>query len=361
MSHATPPRIYHWKHGWIPLDSVAAKEVQRTKTPVPKKSPPTALVGVLKNQNQMLKEIDENSGFTYDPKSGRLLQVGKDKGFAIAVPGTETVVGVEKVNADDINRADFARGVAQVIMKHKALIDHGAVVGGWYSPERNQYMVEISQIIPENQKDKAIQLGMDRNQEAIFNLGTGETISTGGTGKLGLIAEVPPPQAKPDEVLSAFKADLTPEELAAIKYYTGPGFKPLNGNLRARRSLTLPVQQRMLALDAAFQKSVTRKNTVVYRGLQSGSWLPRSLPPGSEINDQGYISTAEDPSGSYGGDTRMIIQVPAGTHALDLYGNGISHHPDEKEMLLPRGTTLRVISDVESGSMRTINAEVVAI
>jgi hypothetical protein len=359
VGKASPPaRVYHWKHGWIPLDSVANKAKQGT-TPgkIPQKSPPQPLQGVLRNQAKMLQEIDTNGGFTYDPKRGGLLEVGKDKGFAVAVPGTETVVGVEKVNAEDIHREDFAKGVASVIMKHKALIDRGAVVGGWYSPERNTYMVEVTQILPADKKDIAIQAGIDRKQEAIFDLSTGETISTGGHGDADSVAL---PRNERGELVSSFRSDPTPEEIAAAKYYTGPGYKHMNGPLRARHLLTPTVEHRRAHLDAFLAKSIVRKDTTVYRGVQGGSWLPTNLPPGHEITDLGYVSTAEDPSGSYGGDTRMIIKVPKGFHAVDLYGAGITHHADEKELLLPRGTRLRVISDVESGGMRTINAEAVA-
>jgi len=162
-------RVYHWKHGWIPV-SPEAKAFRAGRGPNPtdvRKVAGADLPSVIKR----------DGGFTYNPRSGGLLEVGKNKGFAVAVPGTEEIVG-----NGDVDRESFARGVATVLMKHRAAIAKGAVVGGWYSPDRDQYMVELTEIHPADDRAGAIRLGRKRNQEAIFDLATGDTIPTGGTG-----------------------------------------------------------------------------------------------------------------------------------------------------------------------------------
>lgn len=206
--------MHHWKHGWIPADAYATMVEKRKTTSVEPKlakmqtskvstkpivaawTPPRGTSmhktrvfksngltpGLVsdksrKNAPSMISSLKENGGFTYDPKKGGLLEVGKHKGFAIAVPGTEEIIG-----SSDISREDFAKGVAAVVTKHHAKIAKGAVIGGWYSEERKQYMVELTEIHPPDDRAGAIRKGKARNQEAIFDLSTGETIPTGGTG-----------------------------------------------------------------------------------------------------------------------------------------------------------------------------------
>jgi hypothetical protein len=187
---AATGKVRHWKHGWIPLDAYARDRV-RGKRPTPPRphsvqvtkrrtpsgaSKPRPTIGRKRTPN-LQAEIEANGGFTYDPKTGGLLKVGEAKGFAVAVPGTEETVGV-----GGVTREAFAHGVAKVVMKHRAAIARGAVLGGWYSPDRNEYMVELTEIHPPDDREGAIRAGRERNQEAIFDLATGETINTGGTG-----------------------------------------------------------------------------------------------------------------------------------------------------------------------------------
>lgn len=307
------------------------------------------IVVATKDQPDLLDAIRKDGGFTYDPKKGGLIKVGEAAGFAVAIPGTEEIIGREKVDGEDVTREDFARGVAAVILKHRDLFDQGAVLGGWYSPERNEYMVEVSQIMSPQDRDGAIQLAKARNQEAVFDLATGEVIITGGTG------DAPVTQT----ALTAFGGKLSPEEIAAAKYYTGPGFAPINGALRAGSTPPPAASFYMSKLDAALGKSVTDKDEIAFRGVWGGDWLPKVFAPGDTISDAGYLSTAVDPAGQYDGDTKMVIRVPKGTHAIDLDGTGLTHHANEKELLLPRGTKMRVVSDLpDVDGKRVINLEV---
>lgn len=186
-------RVRHWKHGWIPISPEAKAfvahrgpnptapkgraKVRRTSTGA---SIPRSVVGRV-NKANLQHEIEANGGFTYDPRTGGVLRVGEAKGFAVAVPGTEHIVG-----EGSVDRETFAKGVAKVIMANRQKIAKGAVLGGWYSPDRGQYMVELTEIHPPDDREGAIRAGIDRNQEAIFDLATGETIPTGGTGDAGL-------------------------------------------------------------------------------------------------------------------------------------------------------------------------------
>lgn len=124
----------------------------------------------------LIKSIHESGGFTFDPRKGGLVRVGDVKGYAVAVPHTEHIVG----QGARVSRAEFVKGVTGVIQKYGPQLAKGHFLGGWYSPERKAYMVELTQVV--KGRNAAVKLGQARNQEGIFDLGTGEYIPTGGTG-----------------------------------------------------------------------------------------------------------------------------------------------------------------------------------
>jgi len=125
----------------------------------------------------LLEAISTNGGFTYDPTTDHLYDGSTPQhGFAIAVPGTEYVLGDAS-----LTREGFAEAFATVVLNNEYYIASGCVVGGWYSTERGVYMVEITDIFDIDRED-AVRIGRLRNQEAIYDLATGEEIPTGGTG-----------------------------------------------------------------------------------------------------------------------------------------------------------------------------------
>lgn len=156
-------KIHHWKHGWIPLDNYA-------RAIVAGKSKKEALLGPM-NTDVLLKEVKEQGGFTFDAKKNSLIHVGDTKGFVVARPGTEEIVG-----HGSVGREEFAQGFANVIEKHYDEIAGGAKIGGWYSSDRDAYMVELSDIYTD--RDTAIKAAQKGHQEALFDIGSGEEIPT---------------------------------------------------------------------------------------------------------------------------------------------------------------------------------------
>jgi hypothetical protein len=121
----------------------------------------------------LLDVIFTDGGFTYDVRSDSLLRVGEATGFMIAIPGTESLLG--PVN---LTRGQFADRFAALVAS--APIGEDTYVGGWLSPERG-YMIELSELHHCDRYD-AVALGVERNQESILDLATGEFIATGGMG-----------------------------------------------------------------------------------------------------------------------------------------------------------------------------------
>jgi hypothetical protein len=117
--------------------------------------------------------ITANGGFTYDPAVGHLITVGETTGYAIAVPGTERLIG-----AEGITREAFAAAFADVVAEYaEAITVDGCVIGGWFSPDRG-YMIELTKIWQTIDRETAIMIGQSSHQDAIFDLATGEEIST---------------------------------------------------------------------------------------------------------------------------------------------------------------------------------------
>ena len=121
----------------------------------------------------VLDSILTDGGFTYDPRSDRLVRVGEATGYMIAIPGTEQLLGPACLTRDEF----VTRFVALV---RRAVVGDGVYVGGWLSPDRG-FMIELSELF-RGDRVSAVRLGALRNQEAILDLGSGELISTGGTG-----------------------------------------------------------------------------------------------------------------------------------------------------------------------------------
>lgn len=100
--------------------------------------------------------------------------------------------------------------------------------------------------------------------------------------------------------------------------------------------------------DAIFDKvpPTTQKIVLSRRMQESGVFPvpPPPLAPGATYTEPGYSSTAKY-TGTWSGSVQMEIRVPPGAKLLDLNHTTGSDHPTESEVLLPRNTKYRVVSD----------------
>lgn len=118
----------------------------------------------------LLDALRTDGGFTFDPSSGRLVNVGERIGWAIARPGTERIIGVT------LDPAAFAGELAVLLDAYAAELADGALIGGWHSPQRDVYMVELTDVYVVGE-GQAVLLGALRGQESVFNLGTGAVVA----------------------------------------------------------------------------------------------------------------------------------------------------------------------------------------
>lgn len=118
---------------------------------------------------------DVTDGFTLDPVTGAFVTAGSRTGYAVAVPGTEQEIPAT------LTPATFAVAVAKLAALYGMAQATGRMLGAWYAPDDGVFMVELTDVL-EVDRVTATGIGEARGQTAIFDLATGETVPTGGTG-----------------------------------------------------------------------------------------------------------------------------------------------------------------------------------
>ncbi|MFQ6392671.1 MFS transporter [Nocardia sp. KC 131] len=83
----------------------------------------------------------------------------------------------------------------------------------------------------------------------------------------------------------------------------------------------------------------------------------------TELTDTGYMSTSAEPGRHVGSPIQIIIYADAGATLLclsSLFDEGVPKSDAEREILIPRGSTLRILTEprVENG-VRTLEAELI--
>jgi hypothetical protein len=143
----------------------------------------------------------------------------------------------------------------------------------------------------------------------------------------------------------------TSEEREAARAYSTFFHRRVNEYLRGEEEADEKVLATIEALDSAIAKRPCSTELALFRGVDGevASYMRRSgLPVGSMITYDSFVSTSADPGWAElfaaipPGGLILKIHVPAGSYALDMAPFAVS--PIEREVLLPRGTRLRVLS-----------------
>lgn len=160
-----------------------------------------------------------------------------------------------------------------------------------------------------------------------------------------------------------------PRTKEALMYYAGPGYKELNGALRARAALEKPTifdpvffgkpDVSIDLIDRAMIKSEPLpRDAVLYRAMAERKSFVKSLQVGAEIEELGYASTTRHkdfaefwPSTDYVRTEKVVLVINAGgSQAVPLYHMDEIAISREGEVLLPRGAKF-IVSKVESASV----------
>lgn len=146
----------------------------------------------------LAEEMRRSGGFTMDihgdaPKAGFAVGVMRDRSRVIPadIPFARLVDEIERWRSDN----------ADVL----SLPDH--YQGGWHDKDEGVLVLDITRVWPPDQKEEAMRFAKDNDERSIYDLATGETIDTGGTG--GYVD-------KAARKRHLFGQDVTAEEMARI-------------------------------------------------------------------------------------------------------------------------------------------------
>jgi hypothetical protein len=146
-----------------------------------------------------------------------------------------------------------------------------------------------------------------------------------------------------------FSKQLSKDEVGASLFYTGSGYKTLNGALRAGQideDHNADLRKVRDSLDSAIAKHTVPEDTYVSRGV-SGEYAEaflRKAKAGAVFEDSGYTSTSA--TKPFFGDIKMRIKLPKGAKAAPVPSSIV----DENEYLLPRNSRFRVVSIQDRGA-----------
>jgi hypothetical protein len=156
-----------------------------------------------------------------------------------------------------------------------------------------------------------------------------------------------------DTALTAITEELGAAEKDALRVYSGGEFEDINAHFREGDAVGPRLSGIISKMDSAFQSASLPSDTVVYRAIDAEGWaaMQRSIAVGGVLEDKAYTSTSLSPKAMAsfsslmhrnGGAVSLEIHVPKGARAI--YMPSLSEHPEEKELLLNRGTKYRVVS-----------------
>lgn len=164
--------------------------------------------------------------------------------------------------------------------------------------------------------------------------------------------------------------ELSLDEKNAIHQYGTTAYRPINAGLRDgwdvstnpafKNYYQVDVDEAKLAseyIDSAMSKTALAKDVTVLRGAQIPELknLTDSQLIGMTITDAGFLSTTTgnfqymvDKMTSYTTQRQVFeIKVPKGSQAIDMNGLELAKYDYEQELILPRGTKLKITGVIE--------------
>lgn len=157
------------------------------------------------------------------------------------------------------------------------------------------------------------------------------------------------------------KEKLSDAEVSSLRAYTGAAFDNINAHLRAGHQASSTTPQHIKSIDAAMKRPESKldRDMTIYRGTDDRIDLSK-LVPGATFTDKGYPSTSIDRSVSENWKSGMFLEIKAPKGTPGVYVASFSNYGSEKEILLDRNLTYRVLAvDKTPGSRPKVTVEVV--
>lgn len=160
---------------------------------------------------------------------------------------------------------------------------------------------------------------------------------------------------------------------ATRTYSTASGYKSTNGVLRAGKTPTVSQQKTIDALDSAIASTPPLDRPVItHRGIRNFTEIFGDVQVGDAIHDKGFMSTSTNPNiashfaTKHGHDDVAIVNItiPNGARAAAVMPPAPPNLPTsaswEREVLLPRGSTLQVTKiSYDANGVRHVEVTVV--
>ncbi|WP_157246059.1 ADP-ribosyltransferase [Nonomuraea typhae] len=158
--------------------------------------------------------------------------------------------------------------------------------------------------------------------------------------------------------------DLTAKELRALESYGGNGYQRINSGLRAKAVdpgvvWSPDVAAEIAAMDRALAKSQLPSDVVLHRGVGKGfleavgvdieSPAHMEALEGAVITEPGYLSTSVGRRAGFDGDVRVLLRVPKGYDALNMYPSP-SCPPNARSSCRAAHPTLCAVCTVKTAS-----------
>jgi hypothetical protein len=121
------------------------------------------------SSGDLLKHMVREGGFTFDVNTG----LHESHGFVVAVSGHSRI----------FRQGEFTDSAVDAYLLEKMPVlaaNSHLRLGGWYDREHDEVVLDLVEL--HEDRDTAIRLGQERDEQAIFDLDTGSEIATGGSG-----------------------------------------------------------------------------------------------------------------------------------------------------------------------------------
>lgn len=130
-------------------------------------------VPVKVHRETLQDKVLNDGGFTLSPTTGKFVETG----IAVGVPGHSAIIKASEFSKPGVAEKFFSDYMKK-LRKDKA--SGRTHVGGWFDREHGEIVLDRVDLYTSVQD--GIKAGRDRGEQAVYNLDTGEEISTGGTG-----------------------------------------------------------------------------------------------------------------------------------------------------------------------------------
>jgi len=147
----------------------------------------------------------------------------------------------------------------------------------------------------------------------------------------------------------------TAKERAALADFNGGLSSIVNDALRHGSPVTDEEREMVRQVDSYMDRTALPQDTMVFRGMASAPAFLGDLKAGDELVDPGYMSASLSPAtgkvyGLMEERNMMRIRLPRGSKAIYVPNTPLGIEA-EQEMVLPRGSRLRVTGRSKAGML----------